>query len=127
VAISLVLLFLALETEVQALIDPVKRMDEMTAAVARQIPGQGPVPAYLPPGQSNEVVFGMIGFELGRRVQPLTTPEELRGWFERNPGVAVLFRAPQARKLPPELLGGLRFVYDETGRKASPYAIAALP
>jgi len=126
VAVSLVLLFLALETEVQALIDPVKRMDEMTAAVARQIPGPGPVPAYLPPGQSNEVVFGMIGFELGRRVQPLTTPEELRDWYRRNLGSAVLFRAPQARKLPPELLPGLRFVYDETGRKASPYAIAAL-
>jgi 4-amino-4-deoxy-L-arabinose transferase-like glycosyltransferase len=127
VAASLVLLFLALETELQALIDPVKRMDEMTAAVARQIPGTGPVPAYLPPGQSNEVVFGMIGFELGRRVRSLTSPEELRDWFQRNPGSAVLFRAPQAHKLPPELLRRLRFVYDETGRRASPYALAALP
>jgi hypothetical protein len=68
----------------------------------------------------------MIGFELGRRTLPLTSPEALRAWFEKNPGSAVLFRAPQARKLPPELLPGLRFVYDETGRKASPYAIAAL-
>ncbi|HEX4966150.1 MAG TPA: glycosyltransferase family 39 protein [Thermoanaerobaculia bacterium] len=123
VAFSLVLLFLVLETQVQALIDPVKRMDEMTSAVVREIPGSGPVPAYLPRGQSNEVVFGMIGFELGRRVLPLASLEELRGWLEANPGRAVLFRAPQARKLPPELLRELRFVYDETGRRASPYAL----
>jgi len=65
----------------------------------------------------------MIGFKLGRRVLPLTSPEELRGWFAQHPDGAVLFRAPQAKKLPPELLGELRFVYDETGRKASPMAI----
>jgi hypothetical protein len=113
----MLLLFLVLQTAVQALIDPVKEMGEMTAEVARRIPGSGPVPSYLPPGQSNEVVFGMIGFKLGRRVLPLTTPEELRGWFAAHPGSAVLFRAPQARKLP------LHFAYDETGRKASPFAL----
>jgi 4-amino-4-deoxy-L-arabinose transferase-like glycosyltransferase len=117
VAVAMVLLFLILQTAVQALIDPIKEMDPMTAEVARRVPGSGPVPAYLPPGQSNEVVFGMIGFKLGRRVLPLTSPDELRAWFATHPGSAVLFRAPQARKLP------LRFVYDETGRKASPFAL----
>lgn len=123
VVLAMLLLFLVLQTAVQALIDPVKEMGRMMAEVARQIPGSGPVPAYLPPGQSNEVVFGMIGFKLGRRVLPLTNPEELRAWFAAHPGSVVLFRAPQAKKLPPELLGGLRFVYDETGRKASPFAL----
>ncbi len=117
VVAAILLLFLGLQTAVQALIDPVKEMGEMTAEVARRIPGSEPVPAYLPPGQSNEVVFGMIGFKLGRRVLPLTTPEELRAWYGAHPGSAVLFRAPQAKKLP------LRFVYDETGRKASPFAL----
>jgi 4-amino-4-deoxy-L-arabinose transferase-like glycosyltransferase len=123
VAFAMVLLFLVLQTAVQALIDPVKEMDQMTAEVALRIPGSAPVPAYLPPGQSNEVVFGMIVFKLGRRVLPLTSPEELQAWFATHPGSAVLFRAPQARKLPSEFLGGLRFVYDETGRKASPFAL----
>jgi 4-amino-4-deoxy-L-arabinose transferase-like glycosyltransferase len=123
VAFAMLLLFLVLQTAVQALIDPVKEMNRMTAEVVRRIPGSEPVPAYLPPGQSNEVIFGMIGFKLGRRVLPLTSPEELRAWFAGHPGSAVLFRAPQAQKLPAELLVGLRFVYDETGRKASPYAI----
>lgn len=123
VVTAMLLLFLVLQTAVQALIDPVKEMGQMTAEVARRIPGSGLVPAYLPPGQSNEVVFGMIGFKLGRRVLPLTSPEELRAWFGARPGSAVLFRAPQAKKLPPELLAGLRFLYDETGQKASPYAL----
>src|SRR3954451_21050901 len=112
-----------MQTEVQALIDPVKEMGEMTAEVARRNPGSGPIPAYLPAGQSNEVVFGMIGFKLGRRVLPLTSPEELRSWLEDHPESAVLARAPQARRLPPELLRELLFVWDETGRRASPYAL----
>ncbi|MFY9820474.1 MAG: glycosyltransferase family 39 protein [Thermoanaerobaculia bacterium] len=118
VAMAMLLLFVVLQTAVQALIDPVKEMGEMTAAVARTIPGSVPVPAYLPPGQSNEVIFGMINFKLGRRVLPLTRPEDLQAWFGAHPGSAVLFRASQGRRL-----GGLRFVYDETGRKASPFAL----
>lgn len=123
VAIAMLLLFLVLQTAVRAVLDPVKEMGEMTREVARLDPGSGPVPAYLPGGQSNESVFGMIGFKLGRRVLPLTSPEELRAWLETHPESAVLARAPQARKLPPELLRDLRFAWDETGRSASPYAL----
>jgi 4-amino-4-deoxy-L-arabinose transferase-like glycosyltransferase/uncharacterized protein YbjQ (UPF0145 family) len=121
---AFLLLFLVLETGVKALVDPVKRMTEMTAAVAEYLPGSGPVAAYLPVGVSNESVFGIIGFELGRRVLPLTTADELRAYFEKTPGALVVFRVKEVRRLPPELLGRLHFVYDETGRKASPYAIA---
>jgi 4-amino-4-deoxy-L-arabinose transferase-like glycosyltransferase len=123
VAIAMLLLFLILQTVVQAILDPVKEMGEMTREVALHDPGSGPVPAYLPSGQSNEVVFGMIGFKLGRRVLALTSPEDLRAWFEAHPESAVLARASQARKLPPELLEELRLSWDETGRKASPYAL----
>jgi len=121
--LAMLLLFLIFQTAVQALINPVKEMGEMAMEVARRNPGSGPVPAYLPSGQSNEVVFGMINFKLGRRVLPLTTPEELRAWFEGHPESYVLARATQARKLPPELLRELQIAWDETGRRASPYAL----
>jgi len=61
--------FLTFQTAVQALINPVKEMGEMTMEVSRET-WIGPIPAYLPAGQSNEVVFGMINFKLGRRVLP---------------------------------------------------------
>jgi hypothetical protein len=118
------LLFAALESGGKMLVDPVKNLGDLTTAVAREIPGPGPVPAYLPPGTSNESLFGIIGFDLGRRTQPLTTPEELQSWLDTTPGARVLVRTEQARHLPPALLRRLHFVYDETGRKASPYAIA---
>jgi len=124
IAAAYLFIFLGAKTELQALIDPLKRLDELTAAISRQCPGQGPVPAYLPLGVSNESLFGIIGFKLGRRTLPLPTAETLRAYFESHGGAAVVLRAPQARRLPPSLLGRMRFVYDETGRKALPWAIA---
>jgi len=124
IAAAYLLFFLAAETELQALIDPLKRMDELTVAISRQCPGTGPVPAYLPPLASNESLFGIIGFKLGRQTLPLTTAEAVRSYFESHPGAAVLLRSEQARRLPPAVLGRMRFVYDETGRKALPWAIA---
>jgi len=124
IVIPFLLLFLAMETGIKALVDPVKRMSDLTTAVTQYLPGTDPVPAYLPPRASNESLFGIIGFDLGRRTLPLTTPDELRAYFEKTPGVRVVFRAPEARKLPPDLFSRLRFVYDETGSKASPFAIA---
>jgi 4-amino-4-deoxy-L-arabinose transferase-like glycosyltransferase len=125
VVVPFLLLFMAVESGLKALVDPVKTLSGMTAAVARHLPRTDPVPAYLPPGVSNESLFGILGFDLGRRTRPLTTPEELQSWFERNPGALVLFRAEQLRRLPPDLVRRLRTVYDETGRTASPYAIAS--
>jgi 4-amino-4-deoxy-L-arabinose transferase-like glycosyltransferase len=124
VVIPYLFLFMAVESGIKRLVDPVKTLSGMTAAVARHLPGKEPVPAYLPPGVSNESLFGILGFDLGRRTRPLTTPEDLQSWFERTPGALVLFRAEQARRLPPDLVRRLRFIYDETGRTASPYAIA---
>ena len=95
-----------------------------SAAFALAAQGQPPsTPPQEPPRQSNEVVFGMINFKLGRHVLPLTTSEEVRAWFAGHPDSYVLARAPQARKLPPELLRELLFAWDETGRRASPYAL----
>jgi 4-amino-4-deoxy-L-arabinose transferase-like glycosyltransferase len=126
VAFVWMLLFLVFQTQVQALIDPVKQMGDMAMEAARYNRGPGPIPAYLPSGQSNEVVFGMINFKLGRRVLPLTSPEELRAWFEKHPESRVLARAPQARKLPPELQRELMFSWDETEWRVSPYALLGL-
>ncbi len=122
-AAALVLVSVSLETGLLALADPVKRMSEMTAAVAARFPGAEPIPAYLPRG-SNESVYGILEFELGRRTFALKTPDELAAWLRGHPGAPVLFRMQQARRLPAGLRQGLRFVYDETGRKASPFGIA---
>jgi 4-amino-4-deoxy-L-arabinose transferase-like glycosyltransferase len=123
-AAAAVLVSLGIETGVMALVDPVKRMWDTTAAIAGSFPGAGPVPAYLPPGASNESIFGIVEFELGRRTFALQTPEQLAAWLRDHPGAPVLFRMEQARRLPDGLRRGLRFVYDETGRKASPFGIA---
>ncbi|HEY4572566.1 MAG TPA: glycosyltransferase family 39 protein [Thermoanaerobaculia bacterium] len=122
-AAALVLVTLSLETGLLALVDPAKRMTEMTSAVAMNFPGTGPIPVYLPVG-SNESVYGILEFELGRRTLALKTPDELAAWTRVHPGAPVLFRMRQARRLPADVLRGLRFVYDETGRKASPFGIA---
>ncbi|HSS49591.1 MAG TPA: hypothetical protein VLX28_11665, partial [Thermoanaerobaculia bacterium] len=126
VAFAMLLLFLVLQGNVQALIDPVKQMQDMAMEAERYNRGPGPIPAYLPPGQSNEVVFGMINFKLGRRVLPLTSPDEVRAWFEKHPDSRVLARAPQARKLPPELQRELLFSWDESEWRVSPYALLGL-
>lgn len=124
-AVTLVIVSLSLETGLLALFDPAKRMTEMTAAVAQSFPGMGPIPAYLPVG-SNESVYGILEFELGRQTLALRSPDKLAAWMRAHPGVPVLFRMKQARRLPADVLRGLRFVYDETGRKASPFGIAVV-
>jgi len=121
---SFLLLFLTLEIAVQPLIDPVKRMSDLTAAISRVMPGHDPVPAYLPLKFSPESVYGMISFDLGRRTLPLRTPDQLRTFVEQEPGARVVLRANEASALPSDLLGRLVILYDERGRKASPFIIA---
>ncbi len=124
VATPFLLLFLSLETGVQALVDPVKSMSDMTAAVARLLPGNDPVPAYVSPQDSPESVYGIISFDLGRRTLLLRTPDELRALVERRPGARVVLRADEAFSLPTDLTRRLVVLYDERGLKASPFVIA---
>jgi 4-amino-4-deoxy-L-arabinose transferase-like glycosyltransferase len=121
---ALLLLVLGLETAVEGFVDPVKRTDELTAALASYFPRKEPIPGYLPPVVSNEAIFGIIGFKLGRTVHPLSTPEEVRAWLAGHPGAPLLVRMEELRRLPPDLQGGLAFVYDERGRKSAPFGIA---
>jgi 4-amino-4-deoxy-L-arabinose transferase-like glycosyltransferase len=123
IAILLLVAF-GLETAVEALVDPLKRPDELMAAVAAHFPGNEPVPAYLPPVVSNEAIFGIIGFKLGRLTRPLSTPEDVQAWLTAHPGAPLLVRMEQLKRLPPEIREGLVFVYDETGRKSAPFGIA---
>jgi 4-amino-4-deoxy-L-arabinose transferase-like glycosyltransferase len=118
------LLFLAVETDVEARIDPVKRLSDLTAALPLHEPARDAVPAYLPPRVSAESVYGIIGFDLGRRTLPLTTPDELRAYLDRRPCARVVLRAEEIAALPPDLRRRLRIVYDERGRKAAPFLIA---
>jgi hypothetical protein len=83
-----------------------------------------PVPAYLLSKPSPESVYGIIGFDLGRRTLPLTTPEELRGYLDRQPCARIVLRGADAGALPLDLQRRLFIVYDERGRKASPFLIA---
>jgi 4-amino-4-deoxy-L-arabinose transferase-like glycosyltransferase len=124
---ALLLLVLGLETAVEGFVDPVKRTDELTAALAAYFPGPPggePIPGYLPPVVSNEAIFGIIGFKLGRTVHPLGTPEEVRAWLAGHPGAPILARMEQLERLPPDMQKGLAFVYDERGRKSAPFGIA---
>ncbi len=119
------LLFLTVETAIQAVVDPVKSMSDMTAAVSRLLPGNDPVPAYLPPECSPESVYGMISFDLGRRTLLMRAPDELRTFIERKPSARIVLRAHDALRLPPDLRGRLVALYDERGRKASPFIVAS--
>ncbi len=119
------LLFLTAETAVQAIVDPIKRMSDMTAAVARLLPGNRLVQVYLPPKCSPESVYGMISYDLGRRTLLLSTPDQLRALIEQKPDARVVLRADEALRLPADLLGRLVILYDERGRKASPFIIAS--
>jgi 4-amino-4-deoxy-L-arabinose transferase-like glycosyltransferase len=124
---ALLLLTFGLEMAVEPLADPVKRPDDLTAALAVYfpgLPGGSSIPAYLPPGQSNEAIFGIIGFKLGRTVHPLSTPEEVRTWLAGHPGAPLLVRMEKLERLPPDLQKDLVFVYDERGRRSAPFGIA---
>ena len=123
-ALPFLLLFLVVETAIQAAVDPAKHLNDMTAAVSRLLPGNDPVPAYLPPKFSPESVYGIISFDLGRRTLPLSTPDQLRAWIGQKPGARVVLRADEASHLPADLLGRAVILYDERGRKASPFVIA---
>jgi 4-amino-4-deoxy-L-arabinose transferase-like glycosyltransferase len=121
---ALILVTLGLEAGAEALIDPVKRSDDLTRAIAANFPGREPVPAYLPPVVSNEAIFGIIGFKLGRLTHPLSTAEDVEAWLASHPGAPILIRMEQFWRLPPGLQQRLRFVYDERGGKAAPFGIA---
>jgi 4-amino-4-deoxy-L-arabinose transferase-like glycosyltransferase len=116
--------FLLVQTGIKAWLDPLKSLDDLTAAIARDLPGGDPVPAYVPPRTSPESLFGIVGFNLGRRTERLRTPEELAGFCAARSAARLVIQIEAVAKLPPGLRGRLRYVYDETGRKASPYAIA---
>ncbi|HTQ78452.1 MAG TPA: glycosyltransferase family 39 protein [Thermoanaerobaculia bacterium] len=121
---AFLLLFLGLQSAVKSALDPVKSLDELAAAAARLAPGPGPVPAYLPPRRSAESLYGILGFQLNRTAEPLPTAADLRAYFISHPGARVVFRMEEVGTLPADLRRHLRFLYDETGGKASPYGIA---
>jgi 4-amino-4-deoxy-L-arabinose transferase-like glycosyltransferase len=113
--------FLAWQTAGKALVDPLKDLHGMTAAVARLDPGPGPVAAYRP----SESVLAIVGFDLGRQVLPLAEPRDLAAYFANRPRGLVLLALDTARQLPPAFRARLRLLYDETGRQASPFGLAA--
>jgi 4-amino-4-deoxy-L-arabinose transferase-like glycosyltransferase len=114
-------LFLSGQTALAAKVDPLKNLHELTAAIARVVPGRD-VPAYDP----SEAFDGIVGFDLGRSVRTLSTPAELEAFFVAAPGGAVVIAFDHWPGLPDALRARLHVVYDERGRRASPYVIVVL-
>jgi 4-amino-4-deoxy-L-arabinose transferase-like glycosyltransferase len=114
-------LALTYQTAVKAAVDPLKNPHDLTAAIARLDPGNAPVAAYRP----SETTAGIVYFDLGRTVQPLGSPAELAAYFAAHPRGRVVLPVDALRHLPPALRGHVHLLYDETGAKASPFAIAA--
>ncbi len=118
------LVFLALQTAGKAAVDPVKDLHGLTAAIARLVPGGGPVPLYVPAGVPTDSIFGILDFDLDRRPRRLATPEEVAGYFASQPAGRLAMSVEAARKLPPALRDHLVFLYDESGLRAAPWAVA---
>jgi hypothetical protein len=118
------LVFLAVQTAGKAAVDPVKNLHDLTAAIARLAPGPGPVPLYVPPEVPTDSIYGILDFDLGRRPLRLATPGDLAAFLAASPGARVALSVDSAMRLPPTLRDRLALAYDETDRKASPWAIA---
>jgi 4-amino-4-deoxy-L-arabinose transferase-like glycosyltransferase len=120
---AVALLFAALlvgwQAGVKALLDPLKELHSLTAAIGQALPGRGPVPADRP----SEALLGIVGFDLARDVTPLRSLSDLA--TACSTGGAVVFAKPLADRLPPEARARWIWIYDETGRKASPFGIAS--
>ncbi|HEY8022586.1 MAG TPA: hypothetical protein VIH93_15880, partial [Thermoanaerobaculia bacterium] len=116
--------FLAIQIFGKAAVDPVKNLHGLTAAIARLAPGPGPVPLYVPAGAPTDSILGILDFDLGRRPLRLSMPGEVAAFFASHPGGALALSVEAARRLPPGLRAHLDLVYDETGRRASPWAVA---
>ncbi len=121
----LVVPFLALaliyQTAVKAAVEPLKNPHDLTRAVARLDPGTGPVAAYRP----SETTLGIVNFDLDRLVQPLAAPTDLAAFLTAHPGARVVISVDALEHLPAPVRSPLQLLYDETGAKASPFAIAA--
>ncbi len=118
------LVFLAVQTAGKAAVDPVKDLHALTAAIARLAPGPGPVPLYVPAGVPTDSIFGILDFDLGRLPERLATPAEVAGFFAAHPGSRLALSLESAQRLPPALRDHLVLVYDESGKRASPWAVA---
>jgi 4-amino-4-deoxy-L-arabinose transferase-like glycosyltransferase len=118
------LVFLALQTAGKAAVDPLKNLHDLTAAIARLVPGSGPVPLYVPPEVPTDSIYGILDFDLGRPPLRLARPEEVAGFFAAHPGARLALSLESALRLPPTLRDHLALVYDETGKKAAPWGVA---
>jgi 4-amino-4-deoxy-L-arabinose transferase-like glycosyltransferase len=122
-AVPFLALALAYQTAVKAAVEPLKNLHDLTRAVARFDPGAGPVAAYLP----SETTIGIIDFDLDRLVQPLSAPADLLAFLAARPGARVVISVDALDHLNSPDRARLRLIYDETGAKASPFAIVGGP
>jgi 4-amino-4-deoxy-L-arabinose transferase-like glycosyltransferase len=121
VLVPLVLGFVAFQTGGKALLDPVKTLHPLAAAIARTIPPEEDVLVFEP----REVIRGIVRFDLGRHVAGVYDPAELGPRLEAGPAPGWLVYEKRAEsRIPKEVLERLEPVYSEVGRSAQPYVIA---
>ncbi|HVT59329.1 MAG TPA: glycosyltransferase family 39 protein [Thermoanaerobaculia bacterium] len=113
-------LLVVYQTAVKAAVDPIKNLHDLTAAIARLSPP--PVFAYQP----SEAALGIIGFDLGWAVVPIADPRQLAELLASHPAARVVVTLDALGRLPPELRRQLVLLYDESGLKASPYAVVTM-
>jgi hypothetical protein len=70
------------------------------------------------------VSLGIVEFDLGRRVRPLSGPADVGALFAARPAARLVLSLDALRHLPPPVRARLRLLYDETATKASPFVIA---
>ncbi len=103
-------------------LDPVKTLHDTTRALAAAAPGGGPLGLYRP-GTREEKIAAIVDYDLGRRLVLVHDADEAAAFLERQPGSALLVGAAELDRLPATLRRTTRLVYDERGRKASPYVV----
>jgi 4-amino-4-deoxy-L-arabinose transferase-like glycosyltransferase len=127
VVLPLLLAFGAWETAVKAAMDPVKSLHQTTAAIARLLPGPGPVPAYIPLGQQGERLVAIVDYDLGRRVDNLARAPDADlaavDAYLADSSRRLLLAASTFRRLPPATRNRLALLHDETGRTSAEYVI----
>lgn len=124
--VPLLIVLLAWQSAIKAAVDPVKNLHQTTAAVARLIPGPGPIPFFARDGDQGESTLAILDFDLGRRVERLTDVDAVKAFFAARDGRPLLLSSASLAKLPPELTRRFVRLYDESGRTSSGSVIVAL-
>ncbi len=116
------LLLLFAQSALKWALDPIKTLHDTTAALAAASPGRGTLALFLPETRE-EKIAAIVDYDLGRKLQSVKDEAAAERYFAAVPDGAMLIASGRVDRLEPGFRKATRVVYDEQGRKASPYAI----